>query len=225
MKRFQILGHDNCALSMLLETLVCRHGSELSIDIYSNIPECQNRYRDVLYRLDGVEIREHDGESWRREPDAEILIAAMSPATRRKIFDWFAGKGDLTIADIVNAIHPTAAVAQQARLSSGIHLSPQVTVAPYAVIGNGAWINRNASVGHHTHLADWVNLNPGVTMGGFCQIGAGVTVGIGATVTDRVTIGARTFVGAGALVTRDLPAGVVAYGVPAKVVRPIAPLP
>jgi maltose O-acetyltransferase len=38
-----------------------------------------------------------------------------------------------------------------------------------------------------------------------------------------VTIGDDTVVGAGAVVTRDLPAGVVAVGVPARVLREIGP--
>jgi acetyltransferase-like isoleucine patch superfamily enzyme len=38
-----------------------------------------------------------------------------------------------------------------------------------------------------------------------------------------VTIGEDTVVGAGAVVTRDLPAGVVAVGVPARVLREIGP--
>ena len=36
-----------------------------------------------------------------------------------------------------------------------------------------------------------------------------------------MTIGDDTVVGAGAVVARDLPAGVVAAGVPARVLRPI----
>jgi len=38
-----------------------------------------------------------------------------------------------------------------------------------------------------------------------------------------VTIGANTVVGAGAVVTRDLPPGVLAVGVPARVIRSLAP--
>jgi maltose O-acetyltransferase len=38
-----------------------------------------------------------------------------------------------------------------------------------------------------------------------------------------VTIGDDTVVGAGAVVTRDLPAGVVAAGVPARALREIGP--
>src|SRR3954470_14496241 len=54
-------------------------------------------------------------------------------------------------------------------------------------------------------------------------IGDNVWLGGGAVVCPGVTIGANTVVGAGAVVIRDLPAGVVAAGVPARVIRPIQP--
>jgi maltose O-acetyltransferase len=50
-----------------------------------------------------------------------------------------------------------------------------------------------------------------------------VWLGGGAIVCPGVTIGEDTVVGAGAVVTRDLPAGVVAAGVPARVIREIGP--
>src|SRR4051812_20361035 len=52
-------------------------------------------------------------------------------------------------------------------------------------------------------------------------IGDGVWLGAGAIVCPGVSIGENTVVGAGSVVTRDLPAGVVAYGNPARVVREI----
>jgi len=52
-------------------------------------------------------------------------------------------------------------------------------------------------------------------------IGDNVWLGGGVTVCPGVTIGDDTVVGAGAVVTRDLPGGVVAAGVPARVVREI----
>ena len=52
-------------------------------------------------------------------------------------------------------------------------------------------------------------------------IGDNVWLGAGAIVCPGVTIGQNTVVGAGAVVTRDLPAGVVAIGVPARVQREI----
>lgn len=50
-------------------------------------------------------------------------------------------------------------------------------------------------------------------------IGDNAWLGGGVIVLAGVTIGANTVVGAGAVVTRDLPANVVAVGVPARVVR------
>jgi maltose O-acetyltransferase len=53
------------------------------------------------------------------------------------------------------------------------------------------------------------------------ELGDNVWLGGGAVVCPGVSIGEDTVVGAGAVVTRDLPAGVVAAGVPARVVREI----
>lgn len=52
-------------------------------------------------------------------------------------------------------------------------------------------------------------------------LGDNVWLGSVAIVCPGVTIGDDTVVGAGAVVTRDLPAGVVAAGVPARVLREI----
>lgn len=49
----------------------------------------------------------------------------------------------------------------------------------------------------------------------------GVWLGAGALVCPGVSIGENTVVGAGAVVTRSLPAGVVAHGNPARVIREI----
>jgi maltose O-acetyltransferase len=52
-------------------------------------------------------------------------------------------------------------------------------------------------------------------------VGDNVWLGSGAILCPGVTIGDDTVVGAGAVVTRDLPAGVVAVGVPARPIREI----
>jgi acetyltransferase-like isoleucine patch superfamily enzyme len=51
------------------------------------------------------------------------------------------------------------------------------------------------------------------------QIGDRVWLGANVTVLKGVTIGENTTVGAGSVVTKDLPAGAIAVGVPAKVIR------
>jgi serine O-acetyltransferase len=51
-------------------------------------------------------------------------------------------------------------------------------------------------------------------------IGDGVYVGANASVIGDVTVGAGAVAGAHALVTRSIPAGMLAVGVPAKVIGP-----
>ena len=51
------------------------------------------------------------------------------------------------------------------------------------------------------------------------RIGNNVWIGANATILPGVTIGDNTVIGAGAVVSKDLPANVLALGVPAKVVR------
>lgn len=48
-----------------------------------------------------------------------------------------------------------------------------------------------------------------------------ITIGNNVWISGSVTIGENTVIGAGSVVTKDIPANVVAAGVPCKVLRPI----
>ena len=53
------------------------------------------------------------------------------------------------------------------------------------------------------------------------NIGDNVWIGGSVTIVPGVTIGDDTIIGAGSVVTKDIPANVIAAGVPCKVIRPI----
>jgi serine O-acetyltransferase len=51
------------------------------------------------------------------------------------------------------------------------------------------------------------------------RVGDNVSVGAGAVVIGPVYIGSNAIIGANSVVTRDVPENVIAFGVPAKVIK------
>ena len=93
-------------------------------------------------------------------------------------------------------------------------------IAPI-VIGARCWLASCVQLLAATHPIDPIPRRDGWEYGAPITLADNVWLGGGAIVCPGVTIGEHTVVGAGAVVTRDLPAGVVAYGNPARVVREI----
>lgn len=122
-----------------------------------------------------------------------------------------------------NAVHPSAVVLPSARLGAGVTLCPGAVVGAGAVLGDHVIVNTGALVEHDCVVADGVSLSPGVRMAGRVRIERAAFIGTGATLNARLVIGEGAVVGAGAVVTRDVPPGMLVYGVPAREVRPVEP--
>jgi maltose O-acetyltransferase len=93
-------------------------------------------------------------------------------------------------------------------------------VAP-VTIGAACQIASRVQLLTATHPIDPGPRRAGWEYGEPITIADNVWLGGGVIVCPGVTIGLDTVVGAGAVVTKDLPAGVVAAGVPARVLREI----
>ena len=113
--------------------------------------------------------------------------------------------------------HASAVVHASARLGAGTVVFAGSVVQPDAVLGRHVIVNTGASIDHDCQLGDAVHLAPGVRLAGAVRIGARSFVGIGAVIVPGVSIGEDVIIGAGAAVTRDLPSGVTAVGVPARI--------
>lgn len=114
-------------------------------------------------------------------------------------------------------VHPSACISPSAQIGSGTVVFAKAAVQAQAQIGIGAILNTGCSVDHDARLADGVHVCPGARLAGEVRVGARSWIGIGASVIPQVRIGADVTVGAGAAVVRDLPDGVTAVGVPARV--------
>jgi UDP-N-acetylbacillosamine N-acetyltransferase len=121
--------------------------------------------------------------------------------------------------ELATAIHPRAVVAADAPIGAGTVIAAGAVVNPNSKVGENVIVNTLASVEHDCVIEDGAHLSPGVRLAGHVHIGRCVWVGIGTTIIERLQIGAGSIIGAGAAVVRNIPEQVMAYGVPAKVIR------
>lgn len=124
--------------------------------------------------------------------------------------------------NLPTAVHPNAVIAPGASVGKGSFVAAGAVVNPGCHICENVIINTSASVDHECHLNDGAHIGPGTRLGGRVEIGRLAWVGIGATVRDRTKIGERSIIGAGAVVVSDIPPNVIAYGVPARVIREVS---
>lgn len=120
---------------------------------------------------------------------------------------------------LLSAIHPNAIISEDAHLKDGLTVGAGVVIDPLVNLGESCVINRGSLIGHESNIQDGVNISPGVNIGGKVSIGRGTFLGIGSTVINNIKIGSNVVIGAGSVVVKDIPDNVVAYGIPAKVMR------
>lgn len=106
----------------------------------------------------------------------------------------------------------------------GCHLSPtsrcgEGLLLPHPVgivIGQGVLIGDNAEIYQNVTFgtADF-------SKGEYPKIESDVKVFPGAVIVGKVTVGRRAVIGANSYVAKDVPAGMVVAGSPAKVIRPV----
>ena len=109
-------------------------------------------------------------------------------------------------------------------------------------IGNNTTVNRNTNILAQVTIGSNVSIAPNVVIVGMNHVFSNlddtiksqgstskgiiieddVWIGANTVVLPGVTIGKGTVIGAGSVVTHDIPAGVVAFGAPCRVIREIS---
>jgi len=113
------------------------------------------------------------------------------------------------------SIGSRAEIGRGCQIGDDVRIGSGVFLPPNSVIGDGVFIGPNSTFcddrmpfsGNANYVAEPPVLDPQ------CSIGAGVTV------LPGVRIGMKAMIGAGSVVTKDVPAGAVVRGEPAKVRR------
>ena len=131
----------------------------------------------------------------------------------------------------------------------GCRIGDNTKIGPFVEIQKNVTVGRNCKIQSHSFLCEGVSIEDEVFVGhgvmfindryprsatasGALQTEAdwqvvptaikkGASIGSNATILCGVTVGEGAIVGAGSVVTKDVPAGVVVSGNPAKVIRKI----
>lgn len=86
-------------------------------------------------------------------------------------------------------------------------------------IGAGSFLMTKCHVAHDCLIGDGCEIAPSASILGHAELGDGVKVGANACVKPYVKVGAGARIGMGAVVTKDVPAGEVWVGNPARRLR------
>lgn len=116
-------------------------------------------------------------------------------------------------------IHPSAVISRHSTIKEGTVLFAQSVVNIGAILGVGCIVNTGAKIDHDCLIGNGVHLSPGAYLAGAVNIGDCSWIGIGASVKQEIVIGKNVMVGAGAAVVNNLPEGITAVGVPAKILE------
>jgi len=151
------------------------------------------------------------------EAGGAVVIAIGDNSSRERVFTEISAT--VPIEQLPAVCHASAIIAPSARLSPGVVVMQGAIVANEATVGTGALLNTGSILEHESQLGDFASLAPRAVTGGRVVIGARSAISIGAVLKHGLTVGEDTVVGACAYADQDLPSGVVAYGVPARVIR------
>ena len=194
-----------------------------TLELARTINERDNRWREIIFVNNGDEAPDFMGckVMGRAEAlskyacDIEGVAAVGEPSLRKKIV------GDLIRNSIPAAtlISPDVHVPDSVQIGEGCVVFHGAYLSANTVIGNHVCIGPNAVIGHDVIMKDCVNVGLLAGVCGMVTLGECSYVGPGAIIKESTELGDNSVAAIGSVVFRDVPAGEMVIGNPARATR------
>ena len=148
--------------------------------------------------------RQHNGQA------GLFTVAIGNNAVRQREFDACLAQGLDPATIIASTATVGGVVGAGSQVLEQAHVGPGATLGCNVIVNTAAVVEHDVQVGDHVHIAPGARLLAGVT------VGTGTMIGAGAVVLPFVSVAAGCVVGAGSIVVKDVPAGCVVAGNPAR---------
>lgn len=196
----------------------------LLVGAYHEVIEvCEDAGFEIVGIIDNKETGEYYGVSIigtdadaaqlkEQYPNLPVVIAPFMPKVRKKLYEMYASLG-YSFATVVS---PKATVSRFATIGEGTVVLPFVNVAANTRIGRFVKLNTMCNIMHDNVIGDFVTVSPNALTLGYVTIENEAFLGGNCTVLPYKKVGAGATIGAAAVVTKDVVAGQVVKGNPAK---------
>lgn len=176
-------------------------------------------------RVAGVPVSGPIAPEQLTDPAAELLLCAGKGRIRRLLAERLAKAGPEEpgagpAPRFARVIHPTVSLASSTSVGAGTVLLAATVTTADVTIGEHVVIMPGCLLTHDTVVEDFATLCGGVNLCGSVVVGAGAYLGAGSVIREGLRVGPGAVVGMAAVVLKDVPAGEVWVGNPA---RPLAP--
>lgn len=160
----------------------------------------------------------HGGIDWlSKHPCAVAITTVGNPATKRDLVSRLKLTKGISFPMIMG---PNCIVSDLAEFGEGCIVSLSFNwISPNVKLGDFVFVNCSTRIGHDVSVGDYTTIFSDIDISGGAKIGSDCVIGSGVTINPDVKIGDGSIIGAGSVVAKNIPARVIAAGVPAKIIK------
>lgn len=146
----------------------------------------------------------------------EYFVSIGDNHIRQQILEFIV---ENTLKEPVNAIHPSATIAENANFGNGVMVAAGCLINPFVSIGNGVICNTGSIIEHDCKIDSFVHLAPGTVLCGSVEIGLRSFIGANSVIREDTLITNDVFIGAGSIVVKDIKESGLYFGNPLKRIK------